>query len=301
MSLQYYARLLPRQSVQFKRRGTVRNSKSKLCVVALAYYPDYFGSLLETVKTISQTVEVNGVALVLNNSRLNGSPFQDICSNFYCIRHDNTGAEFGGYQAGLDIIRQNLSTPFDLIIINDTAATHYRLPKEHLKAFLRSMADERSNRVVGQVDRSSSLQIDDLETSRWVRSNLIGFDHNALLALDYKIYQPYLNGYLNDSVDEFFTDHIKASTREKISQWLFAAGGHAWYGAAPLTKDNCTKMAAKARSIIQEFHLAMRLEQNKTLFLEPKLNLQERILLRIKEIMKPADSIHIGRRSSGLT
>lgn len=276
-------------------------SKPNLCIVALAYYPDYLGSLRETVKTISQAADVNAFALVLNNSRLNGSMFQNISNNFYCVRHDNTGAEFGGYQVGLDIIKQNFTAPFDLIIINDTAATHYRLMKEHIRAFIRSMADERSNRVVGQVDRTRALQIDDLETSRWVRSNLVGFDHNALLALDYKIYRPCLNDYLNDSADTFFTDHIKASTREKISQWLFATDGHAWYGAAPLTEHNCTKMAAKARSIIQEFHLAMRLEQNKTLFIEPKLNLQERISLRVKEIMKPTIPLQIAGRRGHLT
>jgi hypothetical protein len=277
----------------------VPNSKPIVSVVALAYYPDYFGSLRETVKTISQMADVKAFALVLNNPSLSGSLFQDISSNFYCVRHDNTGAEFGGYQVGLDIIKQKFPRAVDLVIINDTAATHYRLMKEHLRAFIRSMADERPNRVVGQVDRSPSLRIDDLETSRWVRSNLIGFDHNALLALDYKIYQPHLNDYLNDSADDFFTDHIKASTREKISQWLFAKDGHSWYGAAPLTKDNCTIMAAKARSIIQEFYLAMRLEQNRTVFLEPKLNLQERISLRVKEVVKPTVPAQIGRRSRG--
>jgi hypothetical protein len=266
----------------------VSGSKPNLCIVALAYYPEYLGSLRESVKAISHAADVNAFALVLNNPRLNGSAFQDLCSNFYCVRHDNRGAEFGGYQVGLDIIKQNFSTPFDLIIINDTAATHYRLRKEQVNSFIRSMADERPNRVVGQVDRGPSLQIDDLETSRWLRSNFIGFDHNAILALDYKIYQPYLNDYLNDSADTFFTDHIKASTREKISQWLFATDGDAWYGAAPLTEYNCAKMAAKARSIIQEFHLAMRLEQNKTLFIEPKLNLLERISVRVKEIIRPA-------------
>jgi hypothetical protein len=285
----FMGRMLDRHGESnFKRRGIVPSSKPNLCIVALAYYPDYLGSLREAVKIISQVVNINAFALVLNNSRLTGSIFQGISDNFYCVSHDNTGAEFGGYQVGVDTIKRNFSGPFDLIIINDTVVSHSRLMKEHLKAFIRSMADDRPNRVVGQVDSSRSLQIDDLETSRWVRSNLLGFDHKALLALDYKIYQPYLNHYLNDSADTFFTDHIKASTREKISQWLFATEGHAWYGAAPLTEDNCTKMAAKARSIIQEFHLAMRLEQNKTLFVEPKLNLKERISLRIKKIIKPA-------------
>jgi hypothetical protein len=142
----------------------VPSSKPNLCIVARAYYPDYLGSLREAIKTISQASDVSAFALVLNSSRLNGSMFQDICSNFYCVRHDNTGAEFGGYQAGLDIIKRNFATPFDLIIINDTAATHYRLMKEHIRAFIRSMADERPNRVVGQVDRTRALQIDDLET-----------------------------------------------------------------------------------------------------------------------------------------
>jgi hypothetical protein len=129
-----------------------------------------------------------------------------------------------------------------------------------------------------------------------VRSNLIGFDHAAISALDYKIYQPHLNDYLNDSVDTFFTDHIKASTREKISQWLFAKEGHAWYGAAPLTEDNCAKMATKARSIIQEFYLAMRLEQNKTIFVQPKLGLLERVSLRGKKIFKHSIQDRIGTR-----
>jgi hypothetical protein len=228
----------------------------------------------------------------LNNSRLNGSTFQDICGDFYCVRHDNTGAEFGGYQAGLNIIKQNSSAPFNLIIINDTVATHFHFMKEHVRAFMRSMDDERPNRVVGQVDRnplfrSRSLQIDDLETSRWVRSNLIGLDQDALLALDHRIYQPYLNDYITDSVDNFFTEHIKANTREQISQWLFAPDGLRWYGAAPLTEYNCAMMAAKARSIVQEYHLAMRLEQNKTLFIQPKLTLPERIAVKVKKFLEP--------------
>jgi hypothetical protein len=279
-----------------QRRGKVFRSKPNLCIVALAYYPDYLGSLREAIKTISQAAHVNAFALVLNNPQINGAKFQDLCNKFYCVTHDNTGAEFGGYQAGLDILKRNFSAPFDLIIINDTVATHSRLTKEHLRAFVRSMADDRPNRVVGQVDICRSLRIDDLETSRWVRSNLIGFDHAAISALDYKIYQPHLNDYLNDSVDTFFTDHIKASTREKISQWLFAKEGHAWYGAAPLTEDNCAKMATKARSIIQEFYLAMRLEQNKTIFVQPKLGLLERVSLRGKKIFKHSIQDRIGTR-----
>jgi hypothetical protein len=262
-------------------------SKSNLCIVALAYYPEYLSNLRDSVKVLSCATHVNALALVLNNSQLNDSTFRDICSNFYCVRHDNGGAEFGGYQAGLDIIKQNVSTPFDLIIINDSATAHYRLMKEHLKAFTRSMTNEVPNRVVGQIDRSPlpSLQIDDLETSKWVRSNLIGLDHDALLALNYQVYQPYLSDYLNDSVDSFFTEHIKDTTRQHISQWLFGKDGLTWYGAAPLTAHNCKKMAAKARSIVQELHLAMRLEKNKTRFIQPKRTLPERITVKVKRIL----------------
>jgi hypothetical protein len=120
-----------------------------------------------------------------------------------------------------------------------------------------------------------------------VRSNLIGFDHVAIAALEYKINKPHLNDYLKDSVDMFFTDNIGQSTRDKISRWLFTADGHGWYGATPLAKDNCAKMAAKARSIIQEFHLAMRLKENGTIFIEPKLNALERLSLKIKKIVRP--------------
>jgi hypothetical protein len=262
-------------------------SKSNLCIVALAYYPEYLANLRDSVKALSRATEVNALALVLNNSQLNGSTFQDICRSFYCVRHNNGGAEFGGYQAGLDIIKQNVSTPFDLIIINDSATTHYRLMSEHLKAFTRSMTNEVPNRVVGQIDRSPlpSLQIDDLETSKWVRSNLIGLDHDALLALDYQVYLPYLNDYVNDSVDSFFTAHIKATTRQHIAQWLFGKDGLAWYGAAPLTAHNCKKMAAKARSIVQELHLAMRLKKNKSRFIQPERTLPERISVKVKGIL----------------
>jgi hypothetical protein len=265
-------------------------SQSNLCVVALAYYPEYLGSLRKSVETLSRVAEVNAVALVLNNSCLNSSTFQDSCRNFYCVKHDNTGAEFGGYQAGLDIITKNVSKPFDLIIINDTATTHYRLKKEHLRAFTRSMTEKVPNRVVGQVDRSPlpSLQIDDLETSRWVRSNLVGLDHRALMALDYKVYQPSLNDYINNSATDFFTEHIKATTQEHISQWLFGKDGLTWYGAAPLTVHNCEKMAAKARSIVQELHLAMRLEKNKTRFIQPKRTLLERFSVKVKTVLEPS-------------
>jgi hypothetical protein len=289
LSAAIYLMYKSRWQQAYKTVAHMLQSGKPLCLVALAFYPEYLDNLRDVIKKIADITEIHSLALVLNNSNISlnerTTNFQDLCQFFYCVRHDNTGLEFGGYQAGLDLLRRNILSNFNLIILNDARAVHYTLFKEDIRAFLRKLFEDRPNRVVGHVESTNpEIRIDDFKSSKWVRSNLIGFDHHALAAIDHKIYLPYLNGYIVDAprVEVFFSEHLGFETKSKISRWLFETKAHAWYGAAALTQDNCSAFALKARSILQEYHLSMRLDRNNVTFLDPELSRRELIVKTLK-------------------
>jgi hypothetical protein len=80
--------------------------------------------------------------------------------------------------------------------------------------------------------------------------------------------------------ETFFHHDLDVTLQTDLSTWLFGGDGLSWYGARPLTKDNCQRMAFKARSILQEWFLSLRLDEYKVAIASPQLSMAERVLDR---------------------
>jgi hypothetical protein len=271
-------------------KGPMREVEKPLWLIAAVYYPAYLAHLGSIIKRISAMRPLDLLSVVINGTNI--SP-HDAENHFYGLarkriihQHDNSGLEFGAYQAGLGLLKSSYDSDFDLIILNDTVGIHFPLNKEFLSAFVRTLTIEPSPcRAVGIIDTvSRAISIDRLSTSRWLRSNLMGFDAEAISRIGYLIYVPEIDEYVTATADaqSFFSSSVSCSLQDHISRWLFATSGHRWYGAAPLSPDNAAKLAAKARSILQEKYLSMRLEQVFAAFLYPSLNAREQRSARLK-------------------
>src|SRR5215471_18618753 len=133
-------------------------------------------------------------------------------------------------QAGLDLLRSSGDSNFDLIILNDTVGIHDPLNNETLSAFVRTLTIEPSPcRAVGIIDTAPRvLSIDRFLTSRWLRSNLMGFDAEAISRIGYRIYVPEIDEYVTATADaqSFFSPSVNRSLQDQISRWLFPTSGH---------------------------------------------------------------------------
>ena len=181
------------------------------------------------------------------------------------IRHDNSGMEFGAYQAGLDrLLREG--EPDWVLFANDTFATHQSFGsvyRQKLAADLERRFDYPA--IIGRVvSMPQSYQIEGMRAHRWVTTNLFAINRAALRALGGRIYRSELDALIIETsdMDSFFDPRIDPGLRKFLEVWLFRArpGWH-WHASDPLQPANAAKMARKARSIIQERHLGALLEE----------------------------------------
>ncbi|MBC8054961.1 MAG: hypothetical protein H7Y61_00100 [Rhizobiales bacterium] len=180
------------------------------------------------------------------------------------LRHDNSGMEFGAYQAGLDRLL-GACDPDWVLFANDTFATHHSFGAVHrtkLAADLNRSFEHPA--IIGQVvSWPRSFQLDGLRTHRWMTTNLFALNRAALRALDRRVYWPGIESLVTETSEmkNFFAPNVDRVLREHLEAWLFRArpGWH-WYASDPLQPANAAKMARKARSILQEKYLAALLE-----------------------------------------
>lgn len=192
--------------------------------------------------------------------------------------HDNTGAEFGGYQAGFRHLGSAL--PDRLIVMNDTLGSHDLMTEAMLAGFVRRLGFELERFVVGKVDIAHRrLALDGLWATRWVRSHLMGFDRAALEAIGGRLYYPHLDRLIRPvgAEESFFDPGVGEHLRDLIRRFLFMSGPWSWYGAQPLSEANAAAMAIKARAILQEKYLSMKLEEVEAAFWDPALSLGDEI------------------------
>jgi hypothetical protein len=78
-----------------------------------------------------------------------------------------------------------------------------------------------------------------------------------------------------------FAAEIGRALKDKLKAWLFEPTG-GWYKASALTSENSAAFARKARSILQEMNLSMRLEEAGIAFLPYRFTRREHLMIKIK-------------------
>lgn len=263
--------------------------RRKTVFVGLVYYRAYLGGFYAAYRKLQRYSRFSDTYIVINGDGIAETDVREAFGpsqqNLNIIKHDNQGQEFGGYQAGLDVHRRRSDDPFDLVLANDTIDKHQKLFAAEFDAFRKTLAGNPPGKVVGKIDHAQRLQsIGPLTSSRWVRSNLMGLDHEALTKLQFRIHLPELDTLVNetDLESDFFSPEVGQTVQDRLKSWLFRPETHSWYGASKLDSGNAIRFAAKARSILQEIHLSMRLNGEGVAFIAPRMTRNEQRMIRIQ-------------------
>jgi hypothetical protein len=261
-------------------------------LILILYAQKRVASTARIVKSIARFMRLRRIVIVVNGDELNLAVIKSI-SDVHCekwaIQHDNSGLEFGAYQAGVDYIARD--RPDRTILMNDTVGSHQYYSTVQLRHFCQAIsipADRLNNFVTGDVNvHERRITINGMTGDRWVRSNLVGLDNEAIARLGRKIYDPSIDKFITDSgdIDTFFGPDLDSSAKLKVSDWLFSTAPGKWYNAQPLSAANSSMMAGKARSFLQEQYLSMRLETVGTAFYIPRITFTEQCIHKGLEIM----------------
>jgi hypothetical protein len=262
-------------------------------LVLVLYAKKRLTSTVGIVKRLTRVINLRRIIIVINGEQINpryaNSVFSYYCENCTVIQHDNTGLEFGAYQAGVNCL--NNDSLERIILMNDTVGSHQYYSMIHLGQFCRAISvsgDRISNFVTGHVDvHERHIDINGSFGIRWVRSNLVGLDKEAVAKLGGKIYDPSIDNLISESddLDTFFGPSLDGSVKLKIADWLFSTSPGKWYNAQPLSAVNSAMMAGKARSFLQEQYLSMRLEAVGAAFFVPRITFIEQCIHKGLEIM----------------
>lgn len=235
-------------------------------LVAAVYSVERLATTVRVIRRLDASPGLDRVVVVINNPALDDAVIAAALfgagRRLTVIRHDNSGAEFGAYQAGLDLLKAESAKP--VLIINDTVGTNHFVGDVFLRNFSRlATASGDSPVAVGEIDHTGApLRLLGLASDNWIRSSIMVLNPPALRAIDYRIYDPALESLIvaSDDPDVFFGAEVASPLREHIADWLFSSSGSRWYKAAALSADNAAQMAAKTRAILQEKYLSMRLK-----------------------------------------
>jgi hypothetical protein len=252
-------------------------SGMRVAVVSTHYYPEYLARSVRFAQRAARDLQASVCALVANQPSL-VAPLSRQATGFdaeaIVHAHDNTGMEFGAYQAGLDAVLRRGDVDW-LLVLNDSSSVHQSFNGERLKQIRWHVAWRRLHAApdgIGQVESiAEPFTIAGCTTRRWMTSNIFALNRPALDGLGRRLFCPEIDGLIagGPTLDTFYADELDPVLRARISAWLFdvTAPVH-WYGAAPLDATNHARFARKARSIVQEMYLAARLERMGAEFLD---------------------------------
>jgi hypothetical protein len=267
---------------------------TRIGIVSVHYYDDYVRQSTAAIARLAARVGAEGVVAVANRRDL--VPGLEALSSgiraksIRCIEHDNTGLEFGAYQAGLD--RMLEVDPEWVVFANDSFVVHncfYRVYQNRLLAALSIPADGALHVAGEVVSWARSYSIGGARSNRWLTTSIFAINRAALRALDGRVYHPEIDALIRTSSERhvFFSPALDEALVGHLAGWLFGVPGQgAWYGAAPLTDDSAPRLARKARSILQEKYLSARLDQAGAWFFDLNpYGLREKMSRRVERVL----------------
>jgi hypothetical protein len=246
--------------------------KPSVALVSAHYYPDYQRRNLREIERLKRAIPIDRHVGVLNG----GAELIEVIagpSGTQWVGHDNEGQEFGAYQRGLDVLLEG-ERPDWVIFMNDTLGTHTRLACGVLQRLQTAVESPTSSLplmagVLHHIERS--CQIHGHRGSRHMRSRAMALNGVALGVLERRIRAAEIDALIAGAAtrDSFFSEGCDPALQLRLASYLFQTDAALkWYRAAPLTHDNCAAMALKARAILQEFYLSLRLESASAIFID---------------------------------
>jgi hypothetical protein len=284
---------------------------SRAAVVSVHYYPEYVEQSLRHLREICERVKPERCVLVANNPAVLPALEEAARRSTYgesVLLHDNSGLEFGAYQAGVDRLLA-VGEPDWTVILNDSFAIHQCFSRPMRHRFVHAVttiADRDTPIVVGQLESlPRSFELLGLRTHRWITTNVFALNRGALRALKHglRCAEPdeLVAGFA--PAEAFFSARLDPVLREHLGHWLFVPrGALSWYRAAPLDEQSAPVFARKARSILQEKYLSARLEAAGTIFVDIKqMTNIEKLLQRVDAMVFAIRRRHASRRRTSAT
>ena len=264
--------------------------RPRVGVVSVHYYPRYLDASLRAATSLARSAGAEAFVAVSNHEEV-AERLPAIARNVDLPRvvhlaHDNTGLEFGAYQAGV----QRLSTlGLDwALIVNDTFSVHRPFSAAHRRRLIDPLAHTGTEEplAAGEVEaHGRSFVLFGCRTHRWISTSVFALNHAALQCLGWRLYRPEVDALVFGGADEdrFFAPLLDPVLARHIRAWLMVpAGPGTWYAAAPLSAATAPRLTAKARAILQEMYLSAALEQASTWFFDIKAHgARERLRERI--------------------
>lgn len=264
-------------------------------IVSVHYYPQCCEASLIELSNLARLSQPSHCILVNNNPAIHDRLVELSKRHAFIDAvelHDNSGLEFGAYQAGLD--RTLAAGDFDWVLFaNDTFATHQVFCSRHRDTLAWRVAQSSGDEVATVLGRIESLsrsyRIADARSHRWITTNLFALNRRALSLLHGRVHYPEIDGLIRavSDAETFFSEDLDDALSSHLREWLFGETlGNRWRDAAPLTKGNAERFARKARAILQEKYLAALLEENRTAFVELKRSdIRSRLQCRAEQLV----------------
>jgi len=234
-------------------------------IIAYSYYEKYVNNLLEQTRKICENLSASHIIFV-STHQLDLASLYKKTTNIKCcidnLRHDNKLWEFGGYQIGLDHLRDLIKQGDSLYIINDTAGIHSFLPMWIIKRFkkLTSMSSNVDSPViVGELDRhytDSDLRVLNMDANKWIRSCVFSLNYAALESISWKFsHADFIHSIIKKNDKNLSLKPIANIALElRINNWLFnEAPENRWQSSVGyITDANFNFIKNKALSILSE-------------------------------------------------
>lgn len=266
-----------------------------VAIVAVHWYPDH---VVKARRMVESLARATGAGLLVSVSNSPAIPPAELAPQgieglkAVGVQHNNSGMEFGAWQAGLDHVFAEGGARW-VLFINDTLGIHQSFPTVHrrnLLAAIKAFSGANAAVAAGEVesiDRSYALA--GARSHRWLTTNIFALNHAALQVLDHRVYRSELDGLIKASSasDEFFAAALDPVLVEHLSSWLFGERSRlAWYASAQLAPHNAARMAGKARAILQEKYLSAALEGAGARFVDISMvGLKDRVRRRVESAL----------------
>lgn len=199
----------------------LEHAKPHVAVISVHYYERHLARSLDRLQSVCAALDASRCVVVSNNPALATTLVETKARIGFIddvVEHDNSGLEFGAYQAGLDHVR-GASDPDWIVVVNGTLAIHQCFASPMRASFVRHVtAAEAADFpvVVGQVESlARSFALEGMRTHRWVTTNVFALNRTALRRLDNRIYRPRLDRLIETSDDRahFFSDDMDVQAK----------------------------------------------------------------------------------------
>ena len=206
--------------------------------------------------------------LIIDNAMEDG--LQASIDNYRVVSGDNTCLDFSGWEKGFSFLADchSLSDEDILIFCNDSFFRSYSprvidgfRPGDITPGALH-------DRIAGFVDRySAPVSILGYKFDRWIRSNFFVMTLNTFKKLDGLVFPLPPEKIFSAHAGQFFSGTLDVSDdyRANLNKWLFGEEAGCdmymdeWHGATGLDRDNIEFFRKKARAILSEQFLSVKI------------------------------------------